>query len=260
MKYLYDSHMGGLYTSDEELDYDHLYCETCGDSDMLLGSFTTIQDFWNLIKDECNINGSGGYILQYVYPILVSEFDLPDDVQYENDYERDCGFCCNDEREILARIEELVKGTNIDYLDTAQDKIDKYFKEHALPDYFFQCFFGELIKVLGIKGLIPDKYYDVEYDDEGNIIESNCEDYSYKNQLDYYLSYMCGTAGWHMAFEESCRECKLIDVYKYYFNLDWIESDIFDSYVAEEMLNVIFSDDIKNNYYNFKLNIDEDDE
>ena len=112
MKYLYDSHMGGLYTSDEELDYDHLYCETCGDSDMLLGSFTTIQDFWNLIKDECNISGSGGYSLQYVYPILVSEFDLPDDVQYENDYERDCGFCCNDEREILARIEELVKETN----------------------------------------------------------------------------------------------------------------------------------------------------
>ena len=146
----------------------------------------------------------------------------------------------------------------MDYLDNAQDKIDKYFKEHALPNYFFQCFFGELIKVLGIKGLIPDKYYDAEYDDEGNIIESNCEDYSYKNQLDYYLSYMCGTAGWHMAFEESCRECKLIDVYKYYFNLDWIESDIFDSYVAEEMLNVIFSDDIKNNYYNFKLNIDED--
>ena len=109
MKYLYNSHLGGLYTSDEELDYDYLYCEQCGDSDELIGSFSTIQDFWNLIKEECDINGSGGYSLQYVYPILVSEFDLPDNVRYENDYERDCGFCCNSEREILTRIEELVK-------------------------------------------------------------------------------------------------------------------------------------------------------
>ena len=109
MEYLYNDHMGGLYISDEALDYDHLYCKTCGDSDMLLGSFTTIQDFWNLIKDECDINGSGGYNLQYVYPILVSEFDLPDDVKYNDDYERDCGFCSNSDKEILARINELTK-------------------------------------------------------------------------------------------------------------------------------------------------------
>ena len=67
MKYLYNSHLGGLYTSDEELDYDYLYCEQCGDSDTLIGSFSTIQDFWNLIKEECDINGSGGYSLQYLY-------------------------------------------------------------------------------------------------------------------------------------------------------------------------------------------------
>ena len=109
MKYLYDSHLGGLYTSDEELDCDYLYCEQCGDSDALIGSFATIQDFWNLIKEKCSINGSGGYSLQYVYPILVSEFDLPDNVQYENDYERDCGFCSNSDKEILAKINELIK-------------------------------------------------------------------------------------------------------------------------------------------------------
>ena len=109
MKYLYNSHLGGLYTSDEELDYDYLYCEQCGDSDTLIGSFSTIQDFWNLIKEECDINGSGGFSLQYVYPILVSEFDLPDNVQYENDYEKDCGFCSNSDKEILAKINELIK-------------------------------------------------------------------------------------------------------------------------------------------------------
>ena len=31
--YIYESHMGGLYTSYEPLDYEDLYCEECGDSD-----------------------------------------------------------------------------------------------------------------------------------------------------------------------------------------------------------------------------------
>lgn len=145
------------------------------------------------------------------------------------------------------------------YLDNAQDKIDKYFKEYTLPDYFYQCFFGELIKVLGIKGLIPDKYYDAEYDDDGNIIESDREDYSYRNQLDYYLTYMCGTVGWHLAFKLACRQCGLEStLYKYYSEIDWVESDYFDGRIVIEMLNVLFSEDreFKNNYYHFKLEDD----
>lgn len=109
MKYLYESHLGGIYTEDEILDYDALYCEQCGDYDDYLGSFTTFQDFWNLIKDKCDIKGRGGYSLQYVYPIIVSEFDLPDNVKYDNDYERDCGFCSNSDKEILTRIKQLIK-------------------------------------------------------------------------------------------------------------------------------------------------------
>ncbi len=34
--YIYESHMGGLFVSDEILDYKQTYCETCGDSDYLL--------------------------------------------------------------------------------------------------------------------------------------------------------------------------------------------------------------------------------
>ena len=142
----------------------------------------------------------------------------------------------------------------MEYLNNAQDKIDKYFKEHVLPDYFYYCFFGELIKVFGIKGLIPDKNYDAEYDDDGNIIESDREDYSYKNQLDYYLTFMCGTAGWNMALKESCEQCSLIGIYKDYSHFNWVESDTFDGYIEEETLNVIFSDGIENSYYKFKLN------
>lgn len=35
--YVYESHMGGVYLSDHFIPYEDLYCETCGDSDWLLG-------------------------------------------------------------------------------------------------------------------------------------------------------------------------------------------------------------------------------
>lgn len=51
MTYLYESHLGGLYASDDELDYDQLYCEACGDSDDYLGEFETIEELKELLKD-----------------------------------------------------------------------------------------------------------------------------------------------------------------------------------------------------------------
>lgn len=109
MKYLYELHLGGLYISDIQLDRNALYCEQCGDYDWLIGQFETIKDFWSLIKDDCDINGSGGWSLQYVYPIIVDTFDLPYEVTYRTDDGRASGFCCNSDAEILARIGELIK-------------------------------------------------------------------------------------------------------------------------------------------------------
>ena len=64
--YIYESHLGGLYTSDEYLDYDDLYCEQCGDSDWLIGYATTKEKAWKLLKDDIDINGSGGWDYDYV--------------------------------------------------------------------------------------------------------------------------------------------------------------------------------------------------
>ena len=55
--YIYQGHMGGLYTSDEPLDYEDLYCEECGDSDSLLGYAETKEEAWNLLKDDTDMNG-----------------------------------------------------------------------------------------------------------------------------------------------------------------------------------------------------------
>lgn len=37
--YVYESHLGGIYITDEKLDINKLYCEECGDSDWELGYY-----------------------------------------------------------------------------------------------------------------------------------------------------------------------------------------------------------------------------
>lgn len=50
--YIYEGHMGHLYTSNEELDYEDLYCEQCGDHDWLIGQANTREEAWNLLKED----------------------------------------------------------------------------------------------------------------------------------------------------------------------------------------------------------------
>ena len=52
--YIYESHLGGgFYTSSESLDYEDLYCETCGDTDTELGGFESLKDvYYSLINNE----------------------------------------------------------------------------------------------------------------------------------------------------------------------------------------------------------------
>lgn len=109
MRYLYKYHLGGLYTTGRYLDFDDLYCEQCGDADEFIGVFYTLAEFWDLVKDECDINGSGGLSLSYLYPIIVEEFGLPYEVTYENEYAMESGYCCNSEKQILKNIEEALK-------------------------------------------------------------------------------------------------------------------------------------------------------
>ena len=73
--YIYESHMGGLYTSEEPLDYEDLYCEECGDSDSLLGYAETREGAWNLFKDDTDINGSGGWDYDYVQKFINENWD-----------------------------------------------------------------------------------------------------------------------------------------------------------------------------------------
>ena len=73
--YIYESHMGGLYTSDKSLDYEDLYCEECGDSDWLIGYAETREEAWNLFKDETDIDGYGGWNYNYVQKFINSNWN-----------------------------------------------------------------------------------------------------------------------------------------------------------------------------------------
>ena len=109
MSYMYESHTGGIYFDAEDIPFSKLYCETCGDCDHLLGKVETLKDCWELIKDSCDIDGSGGWCLQYIYPVLVEEFNITDVIPYKNYNEKSQGFCSLSDDEIIERIENFIK-------------------------------------------------------------------------------------------------------------------------------------------------------
>ena len=49
---VYENHLGGVFFSEEILEYEDLYCETCGDSDWPLGHADTWEEVLELLSDE----------------------------------------------------------------------------------------------------------------------------------------------------------------------------------------------------------------
>lgn len=74
--YIYEGHLNGaLYTSEEPLDYEDLYCEECGDSDNLVGYAETKEEAWDLLKDNVDVAGSGGWDYSYVQKFINSNWE-----------------------------------------------------------------------------------------------------------------------------------------------------------------------------------------
>ena len=49
---VYESHLGGIYFTEDIIDPEYLYCDQCGDSDWHLGHAETWEDVIDLITDE----------------------------------------------------------------------------------------------------------------------------------------------------------------------------------------------------------------
>jgi len=73
--YIYEGHLGCLYALDEQLDFEDLYCEQCGDSDWLLGNAENREEAWELLKDDTDINGSGGWGYDYVKEFIEANWE-----------------------------------------------------------------------------------------------------------------------------------------------------------------------------------------
>lgn len=50
--YIYESHLGGIYFSEEELDDEFLYCDQCGDDDWEIGEADTYEEAKSLIIEH----------------------------------------------------------------------------------------------------------------------------------------------------------------------------------------------------------------
>ena len=110
MSYLYEGHLGTLFTSPTVIELKECYCETCGDYDHLIGKFETLEEFWSIVKDYCSIDGSGGWSLQYIFPLMLSEFNIELELEYETYSDKAQGVCSNSDRDILSKIEQLIRG------------------------------------------------------------------------------------------------------------------------------------------------------
>lgn len=73
--YIYHSHMGGFFAVDSPLSDSECYCEECCDSDNLIGYAATREEGWDILKDDTDINGSGGYDYDYVKGFIEENFE-----------------------------------------------------------------------------------------------------------------------------------------------------------------------------------------
>lgn len=69
---VYESHLGGIYFTDEVCSFDDLYCEVCGDSDLHLGHADTWEEVIDLIID---VNGWCPYTKDYL-AVLKARFEV----------------------------------------------------------------------------------------------------------------------------------------------------------------------------------------
>lgn len=66
--------MGELYTSKEEIPFEKRRCWTCGDWDDLIGYAENREEAWALFDGELDIDGSGGWDVQYVTGLIERAF------------------------------------------------------------------------------------------------------------------------------------------------------------------------------------------
>lgn len=50
--FIYENHLGGLFASDDQIPFEDLFCEECGDCDWEIGEANTRKEAEKLLHDE----------------------------------------------------------------------------------------------------------------------------------------------------------------------------------------------------------------
>lgn len=101
-----------------------------------------------------------------------------------------------------------------------------------LDNRFYCCFYGELCAVAAM-----------------DILQVDPDDSNFR-AIDYYD----GTSGWDLALWSTCMRLGLMDFYRWYSSLNWMESDQFDCDLCEELVKRIgdmtpLNSDTRHDYY-----------
>lgn len=139
--YIYENHMGGLYTSDRELSWEETHCEMCGDSDWLIGYATTKEEAWELLKDDTDIDGCGGWDYEYVMEFLKDNWDDVDTDKFE-EYAH-FGFC-----------DVCGKHTNVVVCASAFGGVSYAYCQDCLSNYLEP--YDAMVAYISCAGLFPD--------------------------------------------------------------------------------------------------------
>lgn len=121
--------------------------------------------------------------------------------------------------------------------DPCEYKIPDAIKKN-IPDYFYIAMVGELVSIFGPSVLA--------YDD---CQENGCDE----------CDLVCheGTSGWVAALEATCEKLDMMWLLTYWHGLDWIESDLFDAEIGDEIIRWLASEheehERANAYYHYCL-------
>jgi len=65
--YFYESHLsGGIYSSEERIDWEYLYCDTCGDSDLEIGQASNAEELKKLLYNDYFYQCCDEYIDRFI--------------------------------------------------------------------------------------------------------------------------------------------------------------------------------------------------
>lgn len=134
----------------------------------------------------------------------------------------------------------------VDEID-CRDKVREYLDSKEIPNRFFACMFGELVKIFGATLFEPNPYYCYDVEEQENLAENKSPnppmDYSYRNQIDTELAYEGGTGGWYNAFKTTCWILDMEWLLNVYERLSWMNSDYFDEWISDKIVEYLFEKD-----------------